>query len=699
MTTAKDVKRALGRIRAALPLEKQVASGYRDIRLGLERIKRVVPAEQSWAGVHVAGTNGKGSICALLSGMFKLSGISHGTFTSPAIPERHNAITINGLYVNKRMYEGELRHVEAAYRRAASGWTFASGEDPGDLTPFELQTAAAFRVFDKMHVKYGIAEVGMGGSTDATNAMREKAVTVISKIDLDHQEYLGSTVEEIAKVKAGIMRRGVPCVVDHSNSSAVMAVLREHAQSVGTQISSSSKALLLLDGLDQAKFQLEDYERQNLLCARLAFFALFPNLDVDINTLLRTRPYPPGRKEVVNVSGLTDGARQEPVLVDAAHNLLGFEALAKHVQAKLRHDGRPVTWVIGLSSSESKPFSKMIETLVRPGDNLAFVEYSPEPSDPPSTPADLGRSVAGELVGRGAHIYDGEPDVASGLRWACGKAGDGPVVVTGSLYLVRELYRLAGVDPQRKVGTRRPGPAQLWHYTQLSQQRRLTDEEAREFKQARRHWHLSPLRNPTFRGVREGGLPQPPRVPEKTRQLQREAAYCKRQGDGYSLAIQSIKRDLAAAADLAAKERRRGSSNDKRRGSSNNGHGLTTLEMMLDELKKRHARHMRGYNKAMFAVRGYIADPEKKHMSHEEMFGTQPKPARRVAALLREFEEEERRQVQQRRREEEHEEEREREREHEAQGASGLGATWLTGGGQRGERAGTAGGHAQRRAR
>lgn len=451
MPSAKEVKRALARIRAALPREKKVASDHRNIRLGLERISRVVPDEQSWAGVHVGGTNGKGSICALLAGMFKLSGISHGTFISPAIPERHNAITINDRYVNKRMYEMELQHVEAAYRRVASGWRFTSGEDPGDLTPFELETAAAFRVFDKMHVKYGIVEVGMGGATDATNAMKQKSVTVISKIDLDHQEYLGNTIEEIAKVKAGIMRPGVPCIVDHTNPSSVLGVLREHAQSVGTQISPSSKALPLIAGLDQDRFKLEDYEQQNLLCATLAFRHLFPHLDIDVNKLLSMKPYLPGRKEYVGVSGLTDGLRQKPVLVDGAHNMLGVEALAKHVETRVRKDDQPITWVMGLSASKSKPFSKMIEALLRPQDNLAFVEYTQGPNDPPAAPADLGRGVAKEALKNESQLYDGEPDIASAVRWACSKAGEGPVIITGSLYLIREFYKLEGVEQQRKI--------------------------------------------------------------------------------------------------------------------------------------------------------------------------------------------------------------------------------------------------------
>ncbi|KAG6037297.1 hypothetical protein E4U41_005239 [Claviceps citrina] len=605
MPAAKDIQRALARIRAAMPAQKKAATANRNIKLGLERISRVVPDDQRWIGVHVGGTNGKGSICALLAGMFKLSGISHGTYVSPALPERHNGITINGLYINRRMYEMELRHVEEAFKRVASGWTFALGEDPGDLTPFEMDTAAAFRLFNKMNVQYGIVEVGMGGASDATNAMKQKSVTVISKIDLDHQEYLGNTVEEIAKVKAGIMRPGVPCVVDDTNSSSVMKVLRTHAQSIGTQINLSSKALPLIENMDRDRFRLQNYEQQNLLCACLAFRNLFPNLQIDVNKLLSLNPRLPGRMEQVSVSGLTNGARQKTILVDGAHNMLGVEALAHYVDGTLRKGTEPVTWVMGLSSSKSKPFSSMIETLIRPQDNLAFVEYTQGPDDPPPAPADLGRAVAAQVIADESRVYDGDATIHEGVQWACSRAGEGPVVVTGSLYLIREFYKMEGVEPSSKIKTRRPGRSQLWRYIRLSRERRLTSEEAREFKQARRHWRLSPANSPIFRGER----PISPFIPEAFRKLQRTAAHHRKQADGYQQAIRTVKSDLQDVFDAA-------------------------LAQSLQDFEARRQEHLRAYNRAMFRVRGHVVDPDKKYMSHEEIFGRPEKPKNRIVALL-----------------------------------------------------------------
>ncbi|KAM4057475.1 mur ligase middle domain-containing protein [Hirsutella rhossiliensis] len=619
MPASKDIKRALARVRAALPVERKVAVARRDIRLGLERISRIVPDQQSWLGVHVGGTNGKGSICALLAGMLKRAGISHGLFVSPAIPEPHNGVIVNGRFVNKRMHRLELVDVDAAYRRAASGWTFAMGEDPGDPTPFELETAAAFRIFETMRVKYGIVEVGMGGATDATNAMRQKSVTVISKIDLDHQSYLGNTIEEIAKVKAGIMRPDVPCVVDDSNPPNVMQVLREQAHIIGTNISLSSKAEPLLADLDLERFSLEPYERENLLCAVLAFQLLFPKLELDIGKLLASKPYLSGRKEKVRVSALTGGTRKQPLLVDGAHNMLGVEALHKHVQGKVRQGREPVTWVMGLSASTTKPFAKMIETLVQPQDNFAFIEYAPMANTPPAVPAEIGRDVAKEVLFDETQLYDGDPSISPALRWACEKAGEGPIVVTGSLYLIGELHKLEGVEAQWKIGTRRPGPSQLWHYTRLSQERALTPEEAREFKRARRHWYLSPKRNATFRSAADGTKPLPWVVPDKVRQHQRTAALHKTQADECAAAISSIEKVLQA-------------------GSLDGGQvaaGPAELGQSVQELKRRRDEHLKAYNQAMFRTRGHEVDPDMKTLSYEQIFGKPDKANKgQVVSLL-----------------------------------------------------------------
>ena len=478
MSTTHDIQFALKRINRVLAPKK--AMGHRDIRLGLDRIRRAVPDKQEWQGVHVGGTNGKGSICAFLGGLFKLSGIGYGSFISPAFPEKHNGVSINGQYVNPRQYETEMQVVQSKWDRIASGWQLHHGEDPEILSPFELETATAFRLFNQLRVPYGIVEVGMGGATDATNAMKHKAVTVISKIGLDHQEYLGNTIEKIAKVKAGIMQRNVPCIVDHTNQPSVIRVLREHAREVGTDLILTWKAEPFLMSLNNEKWKLESYQIQNLLCAALAFRHMFPSKEINLDKLMATDPFMPGRLEKVELLPEIPGGEPKNVLVDGAHNMLGVEALVNHVDNRIRQSDKPITWVMGMSSSKTKPFDEIIDKIVRPQDNLAFVEFAPAPNQPPPAPANFGSDLARAIVKTPEQVYDGQPEIKSALKWACEKAGQGPVVVTGSLYLIKDLYKLDGIKRTREVETRRSTSPVSERTPKPAQEAESSEEDASE---------------------------------------------------------------------------------------------------------------------------------------------------------------------------------------------------------------------------
>ncbi|KAI9163004.1 putative dihydrofolate synthetase [Paramyrothecium foliicola] len=565
---------------------------HRNIRLGLDRIVRVAPSRQTWKGVHVTGTNGKGSICAFLAGLFKLSGLSFGTFTSPAFPERHNAVTINGLYVNKRMFDAELRQVESRSKTLLSRrWLFENPKNDehknasnlGDITPFEADTATAFHVFNKMRVGYGIVEVGMGGATDATNVMQQKSVTVISKIDLDHQEYLGDTIRKIAKVKAGIMRKDVPCVLDYTNSQAVISEVMKHAGELKTWVSLSNEALPFLDEIDTTRFKLEEYQKQNLLCALLAFRKLFPEQPIDVNKLLALDPFMPGRLEKVGVEGLSGGQRREPVLVDGAHNMLGIESLAKHVDNNLREGDAPVTWVMGISAGPSKPFAAIIEKLLRPQDNVAFIEFEQGPTDPSPASVQAGREIASTIITSGA-VYDGEPNVYDAMQWACGTAAGGPLVVTGSLYLIRDFFKLPGLERTRGVKSRNPGRSQLYQYVTLHKRGLLDAEELREFKRARRHWYLSP-NGITRRRYEEntGETEWPPKVSDEVAELQQKADHHEQQANAYEQALLGLQKDIDRGV-VVSKQLEDGSS--------------TSFQTYVQDLKKQYETHAVAFDDA-----------------------------------------------------------------------------------------------------
>ncbi|KAK1771120.1 Mur ligase [Phialemonium atrogriseum] len=400
------------------------------IDLGLARINRLLQnTPQAWKAIHVAGTNGKGSICAYLSAILHSTGASCGRFTSPHLIDRWDCINVNGNPVSETVF----RDAEKLVKRRDQ-------EDYVEATEFELLTATAFEIFNRQKVEFGVVEVGLGGKLDATNTLRQKTVTVIAKIGLDHQSFLGNTLEEIALQKAGIMRRGVPCVVDGSNPPAVLRVIEDHARDVGAEIhypSTSELASVL------SEEGYEPHQIQNLACARLAFHLARPDHDVSLARLSKAvrDAWWPGRLQMLDLGSIT--GRPQPVLLDGAHNTQSAEALAAFVQKHLRLQGdQAVTWI--LAASQGKDMGGILGLLLRPGDRVAAVRFGPVDGMPwvkPSDPSSILALAAQHGVEK-AQQRDGSDDLRGTLNWASATAGGGPLVIAGSLYLVSDVLRL-----------------------------------------------------------------------------------------------------------------------------------------------------------------------------------------------------------------------------------------------------------------
>jgi len=407
------------------------------IDLGLARIGRLLQhTPQRWKAIHVAGTNGKGSICAYLSAMLCSSGVSCARFTSPHLVDRWDCIAINDEPVSETVFRDAE---ELVRRRDAEGRVGA--------TEFELLTATAFEIFHRQNVDFGVIEVGLGGKLDATNALKEKAVTVIAKIGLDHQTFLGSTVEEIALHKAGIMRPGVPCVVDGSNQASVLDVLEGYAREVGAELKSPPRSDVdeALAGTD-----LEPHQAQNLACAHLAFRLARPQDRrslVGLLPLIRNLQWP-GRLQRLELSEIS--GREQDVLLDGAHNTQSAEVLAEYVRKHIRSQGQPVTWV--LAATQGKDMDGILGLLLQRGDSVAAVRFEPVDGMPwvkATNPSELLR-VAGEHGIDSSHLHDGGDDIKGTLTWAAEVAGGRPIVIAGSLYLVSSVLRLLRALKTRK---------------------------------------------------------------------------------------------------------------------------------------------------------------------------------------------------------------------------------------------------------
>lgn len=399
------------------------------IELGLGRISRLLRhTPQLWRAVHVAGTNGKGSICAYLSSMLHASGVRCGRFTSPHLIDRWDCITINEQVVQESLFLDAERVVRE--RDKAEGIR---------ATEFELLTATAFEVFAREKIEIGVIEVGLGGRIDATNAMENKAVTVISKIGLDHQSFLGNTIQEIAREKAGIMRPGVPCVLDKSNLPDVREVVEGYAREIGTDLILSSTESSVLDELSQSNFPPHQWE--NLACAYTAFHLAYTKPESPQHRLVAAIQNVtwPGRLQTVDIRNLT--GRRETALLDGAHNTQSAEVLGAFVDERLRRASK-TTWV--LAASQGKELEGILKPLLHPGDCVAAVRFGPVDGMPwveAMDPQDIlaAASAAGIDASR---LQNAGSDVSGALRWATTVADGGPLVIAGSLYLVSDVLRL-----------------------------------------------------------------------------------------------------------------------------------------------------------------------------------------------------------------------------------------------------------------
>ena len=407
------------------------------IELGLSRISRLLKDTQiPWRAIHVAGTNGKGSVCAYASAMLKAGNINCGRFTSPHLIDRWDCITIN----EKQVDEGFFREVEAAVKIKDQSEGIKASE-------FEILTATAFEIFSRAKIEIGVVEVGLGGRDDATNVLDHVAVTVITKIGKDHQGFLGSTVEEIALHKAGIMKNGVHCLADGSNNTQVLEVLKENAAKIG-----ADSLLLVPQDVDPAgqiwsvvaKDKFMNHQQMNLCLAFQAVKEVLARYHPSLDPLRLLLAIPntvwPGRLQNLNIKALTGSDRE--VLIDGAHNPQSAEVLRSYVDQELREKHRGVTWMIAMS--KGKDIHEVLQQLVKSGDNLVAVDFGPVDGMPWVCPEEADSIVcaARDLAILLNCAQTSTGDLPRALRLAMAVAKGGPLVVAGSLYLVSDVLRL-----------------------------------------------------------------------------------------------------------------------------------------------------------------------------------------------------------------------------------------------------------------
>jgi dihydrofolate synthase/folylpolyglutamate synthase len=410
-------------------LERLEAEG---IRLGLDSTRLLLDAlgrpQDRYPVVLVAGTNGKGTTAALLTAMAVAAGYRTGLYTSPHLESVEERIRIDGEAIEPADLARCLREtVEAAER------------DGGALpTYFEAMTVTALRWFAEREVELAVVEVGLGGRLDATN-VTEPVLSLITDIDLDHHEYLGSSLTEIAIEKAGILRRERPAIAWLSAEEAEEAVT-VRAEEIGARLElarrQTSHETRSVPGSGQ-HVELRTPRREHRL--RLGLLGAHQAGNLALAVLAAEKLAAVGWDRVT-AEAIAAGCaacrwpgRIEPValpgrreaLLDVAHNPAGVAALVRYLEER----GRPWDLLFGVLGEKS------VEAMLPPlAAGPERVTLTAPASDRAVDPGKLVRLP-------GLHEAEVEPDPGAALERALETAADRTLVVSGSTYLVGDVRR------------------------------------------------------------------------------------------------------------------------------------------------------------------------------------------------------------------------------------------------------------------
>ncbi|EXJ58558.1 hypothetical protein A1O7_05985 [Cladophialophora yegresii CBS 114405] len=413
------------------------------ITLGLQRITQLLNPlftanpTLPWKAVHIAGTNGKGSVAALISTFLGHLGYRVGRFTSPHIIDRWDCITINRNVVDRAKFLGVEQHFRDR-----------SLKEDIRASDFEILTASAFQLFTTENVDVAVIECGLGGRGDATNVLRacDVLVSVMTKVGLDHTEFLGHTIEAIAAEKAGIFKPGVPVVVDRSNAESVLDVVATQLKKLGWEERDGQAGVY--NATEEQRRELDTviretsmarHQAQNLYTAWSAFRCAENSLGATharrqhplrpghatkaqndhMNSDAVPSPSPPesvmasldrvikeaqsslpGRLQWLTLPGgllpqalaeadadtHTDTESHSPenarVLLDGSHNAQSAAALVDYIDTNVRpmQPGQPdlrgpVTWLLAVKND--KDVEAILSILLRPRDNVITCTFGP----------------------------------------------------------------------------------------------------------------------------------------------------------------------------------------------------------------------------------------------------------------------------------------------------------------------------------
>jgi dihydrofolate synthase/folylpolyglutamate synthase len=395
--------------------------------------------ERKYPSVHIAGTNGKGSTAAFLESIVRTAGYRTGLYTSPHLERINERIRVNGLEISDDQFASVFSRIHVAIEEL-----LADGKLRAHPTFFECVTTIAFLHFAEAKVEVAILETGLGGRLDATNIVTP-LVSVITRIDFDHENFLGHSLREIAGEKAGIIKPAVPVVMAEQHREAHEVLLTRAAEQGSPVIETDqlfrTEFLRLEHGLVRATIKPNGsdaairvapqlpglFQLQNALCAAAAVLLLGRHglkiSDAAIERGIAAAVWP-GRLEHVH--------SHPDIYLDGAHNPSAARELAAYLQANFA--GRRVLLIFG--SLRDKAVDEIAGVLFPHAVQVIFTE--------PRTSRSISAGQLAKLASHHASSFEVVPDAQQALDVAVAEARAGDAIfVTGSLYLVGQLRRYA----------------------------------------------------------------------------------------------------------------------------------------------------------------------------------------------------------------------------------------------------------------
>ncbi len=412
-------------------LERMMALHPKVMDLVLDRVWHLLdvlgnPQDRLPPVIHVAGTNGKGSTQAMIRAGLEAGGAKVHAYTSPHLARFHERIRLAGDLISETALTDVLDRCYAA-----------NGGDP--ITYFEITTVAGLLAFAETPADYTLLEVGLGGRLDATNVVSTPALTIITPVDLDHQQFLGETLAEIAREKAGIIKRGVPCVVGPQHEAA-MDVIEARAAALGApllahgqhwHVSVERDRLIYQDESGLLDLPIPKLPGPHQIMNAGAALAALRHLGRDEAACEAavTKAYWPARMEKLTSGALVDLAAPAELWLDGGHN----PAAGKMLAATLRQQPpRPTHLICGMLNT--KDIAGYLAPLAEVAESLTGVSIPGE-----------ANTIPGEKTAQEARKVGLQAEVAEDVQTAISRITEATpnarILICGSLYLAGHVIR------------------------------------------------------------------------------------------------------------------------------------------------------------------------------------------------------------------------------------------------------------------